>query len=288
MYRMQNGNKLALMQVRQSLYAQGLIWAALGFWVEGKGQNAAPVASIRLEETGVWNGLYLKVRFSNRIGYYGEHHYRERNRPDQVSSFIGRPRQVYNRAGINLFFNPYFEAVIGPTLVLNFTPFPGNPAYEKLTYEPRIWHQWLFLMSQMGRFKLYHQFRFEHRWRRDNRIASPYQYTNRYRYKFFAYIPLNKPKLEVGALFVSPSGEIFLQSGRSIVYNPFEDFRTYNGIGYILNRNITFFAGHMWTIGQRSSGFQYRTSHILRLNVFIGLDFRSIEQRLLPHLNLGY
>ncbi len=36
--------------------------------------------------------------------------------------------------------------------------------------------------------------------------------------------------------------EIFMQSGENIVMNPFEDFRIYTGVGYILNENITFFA----------------------------------------------
>lgn len=240
-----------------------------------------------LEETGVWNGVYLKARFTNKIGYYGEHHYRLRNRADNINSFIGRTRQIYNRAGINFFFNDYFEGVIGPTLVLNYTPDKNNPNFEKVVLEPRIWHQWLFMMPKMGRFKLYHQFRFEHRWKRTNVVDSEFDYSNRYRYKFFAYVPLNKAKIEVKTLFFSPSAEIFLHNGKSIVYNPFEDFRTYNGIGYVLNTNLTFFAGHMWTLGQKSSGFEYRSSHILRFNVFVGLDFRSLEKKL-PQLNLGY
>lgn len=78
-----------------------------------------------------------------------------------------------------------------------------------------------------------------------------------------------------------------MHSGKSIVYHPFEDFRTYNGIGYIMNNNITFFAGHMWTLGQKNTGFEYRTSHIIRLNVMIGLDLQKIENKL-PPVNLGY
>lgn len=240
-----------------------------------------------LQETGIWNGLYLKVKLSNKIGYYGEHHYRVRNKIENLYSFYGRLRQVYNRAGVNILFSPYFEAVIGPTLVFNFTPFPGNPEFEKVTLEPRIWHQWLFIMPPFGRINLYHQFRFEHRWRRDNRIDSPFEYTNRYRYKFFAYIPINKNVIKEKTLFFSPSAEIFMHSGKPIVYHPFEDFRTYNGIGYVLNKKITFFAGHMWTYGQQRSGFEYRKSHILRFNIFIGLDGRSIENRL-PTINLGF
>ncbi len=240
-----------------------------------------------MEETGVWNGVYIKGRFNSKIGYYGEHHYRLRNSLENVNSFVGRTRQLYNRAGINIIFNEYFEGVIGPTLVLNFSPDPSDPNFERVVYEPRIWHQWLFIMPKMGRFKVYHQLRFEHRWKRGNEINAEFDYTNRYRYKLFTYVPLNKDKIEVKTLFFSPSVEIFMHSGPSIVFHPFEDFRTYNGIGYVLNPNVTFFAGHMWTLGQKTSGFEYRSSHILRFNIFVGLDFRSLENKL-PLPNLGY
>ncbi|WP_051203260.1 DUF2490 domain-containing protein [Hugenholtzia roseola] len=249
-----------------------------------KGQDRS-VAS--LEETGIWSGVYLKFKLSDKLGYYGEHHWRVRNSLENTSSFIGRKRQLYNRAGLNIFFSPYFEAVIGPTLVLNYSPNPQSADYEKVTVEPRIWHQWLFLTPALGRVKIYHQFRFEHRWKRANNIGAPLEYTNRYRYKFFAYIPINKKKITEKTLYFSPSAEIFLHSGKSIVYHPFEDFRTYNGFGYVLNSKITFFAGHMWTIGQKKTGFEYRNTHIIRLNVLIGLDFRSIEKRL-PNINIGY
>ncbi|MCS7018500.1 MAG: DUF2490 domain-containing protein [Cytophagales bacterium] len=264
-----------------------ITFLALVWWLEFFPVMAQRASVIELDETGIWNGLYIKGRISNKIGYYGEHHLRLRNKLDDVTSFVGRTRQIYNRAGINILFNNYFEAVIGPTLVWNYSPNPENVNFEKTVLEPRIWHQWLFMMPQMGRFKIYHQFRFEHRWRRSNAIGSSYDYTNRYRYKFFVYVPLNKKTIEVHSLFFSPSAEIFMHSGRSIVNNPFEDFRTYNGIGYVLSPKVTLFAGHMWTLGQRSSGFEYKTSHILRFNVLVGLDFRKLDTKL-PQINLGY
>jgi len=55
----------------------------------------------------------------------------------------------------------------------------------------------------------------------------------------------------------------------------------------VVNPNVTLFAGHMWTLGQRPSGFEYRTSHIIRINAMIGLDFRKTMQKL-PPINLGY
>nr|WP_321452255.1 DUF2490 domain-containing protein [uncultured Carboxylicivirga sp.] len=262
---------------------------AFVFALAAKAQHfgSSDVSTTSLEETGIWNGLYLKARLSDKIGYYAEHHYRVRNAADNVTSFIGRDRQIYNRAGINFFFSKNFEAVIGPALIVNYTPDPGNDQYEKITLEPRIWHQWLFKTTDLGRFNLYHQFRFEHRWKRNNDVGAEYDYTNRYRYKFFAYIPINSPTIKEKTLYFSPSAEIFMHSGSSIVANPMEDFRTYNGFGYVLNNNITFFAGHMWTLGQKSDGASYKSTHILRFNVLIGLDFRKLEKRL-PGINLGY
>ncbi len=249
--------------------------------------HAQSDAEIEIEETGIWSGLYFKGKIKNNIGYYGEHHFRQRNAIDNVYSFAGRTRQIYNRAGINITFNRYFEVVIGPTLVLNFTPEPGNSEYDKVVYEPRIWHQWLFIMPPMGRYRIYHQFRFEHRWKKGNAINEDFDYTNRYRYKIFAYIPLNSETIENKTIYFSPSAEIFMHSGESIIFNPFEDFRTYNGFGYVMNRQMTLFVGHMWTMGQKNSGFEYKTSHIIRLNLFIGLDFRRIDNKL-PPINLGY
>lgn len=251
------------------------------------GAQAQEFSQTSLRETGIWNGIYIRGKISDKIGYYGEHHLRFRNSADNIKSFVGRTRQFYNRAGVQVTFNKYFEVVVGPTLVLNYTPDRDNPNLEKMVLEPRIWHQWLLMMPQMGRVKLYHQFRFEHRWKRDNAIGSDFDYTDRFRYKLFAYIPLNKKNIEPKTLFFSPSAEIFMHSGKSIVRHPFEDFRTYNGLGYVYNPNVTFFAGHMWTLGQNPSGFEYSTSHIIRLNVFIGLDFRKTENKL-PPINLGY
>lgn len=249
--------------------------------------QAQTSSSTNLEETGIWNGFYFKGKFTNKIGYHGEHHLRLRNNINNLNSFFGRTKAIYNRAGINIFFNDYFEAVIGPTLVLNITPDAENENFERIVIEPRIWHQWLFIMPKMGRLKVYHQFRFEHRWRRTNVVGSEYNYTNRYRYKISGYLPINKKKITTKTLFFSPSAEIFMHTGKSIVYHPLEDFRIYNGLGYVLNKNITLFSGHMWTIGQKNTGFEYRTSHILRFNIFVGMDFRKIENKI-PQINIGY
>jgi hypothetical protein len=255
------------------------------FAIKAQAQDRPQASSSKVEETGSWNGLYLKLRLTEKMFYYSEHHYRRRNSLDNTYDFVGRMRQLYNRWGVTILFNKHFEGTIGPTLVWNFSPQPGNPEFKTTTLEPRIWHQWLFIMPYMGRTKVYHQFRFEHRWKKENNIGAEFDYTDRYRYKIFAYTPINKPVLTTKTWYFAPSAEIFMHSGESIVYHPFEDFRIYTGIGYIFNENFTFFGGHMWTFGQKPNGFEYRQSHIIRLNLFVNFDLRKPE-KVLPRINL--
>ncbi len=250
-----------------------------------RGQEAPTASESKLSETGIWAGLYLKFRLSDKLFYYGEHHYRRRNSLDNVGDFAGRMRQLYNRAGLLYIFNDYFNVIVGPTLVANYSPKPGDPNYHGVVWEPRIWHQWLLSMPSMGRVKIYHQFRFEHRWKKSNLIGDEFDYTNRYRYKLYAYIPINKKTISNKTLFFAPSAEIFMHSGKSIVFNPFEDFRVYTGIGYVLNKNVTFFGGHMWTMGQNATGYEYSESHIIRLNVFVNLDLRN-HKKIIPHVRM--
>ncbi len=222
--------------------------------------------------TESWNGLYLKLRLTDRWFWYQENHYRRRNSMGNRSDVIGRMSQMYNRFGMTYLFTDNFEVTFGPTLVWNFTPDPGNPEYLKTTLEPRFWHQWL-LTQGVGRVKVLHQFRFEHRYKRDNLIGEDYLYTDRYRYKITAYIPLNKPRMENRTFFLAPSNEIFFETGRHIV-DILEENRVYTAIGYTYN-NIMVFGGHMWTYGPTATPGTYRNRHIIRLNLMYTLDFRT-------------
>jgi hypothetical protein len=222
--------------------------------------------------TEIWNGLYLKLRLTDKWWWYQENHYRRRSSLENRSDFIGRMSQVYNRFGVTYLFKDNFEVTLGPTLVYNYSPNPGNENFQDVVLEPRIWHQWL-LTQGVGRVKVLHQFRFEHRFKRDNNIGAEYLYTNRYRYKFMTYIPINKPRMENKTFFVAPSNEIFFETGRHIV-NILEENRFYTAIGYTYN-TLMFFGGHMWTYGPTNTPGTYRNRHIIRLNVMYTIDFRE-------------
>lgn len=242
---------------------------------------------IPIKQNALWNGLYIRLRVSEKFNYYAEHHYRLKNTEANQYLPFAQTNRIYNRLGINYIHNDYFEFVLGPVFVLLFDDVDEKRESSPLVIEPRIWHQYLFITPKIGRFKFYHQIRIEHRWRNFNLKSRGIEYNDRFRYKLSAYIPIDKKKIEIGSFYFVPSVEIFLQSGKFVRTNPFEDVRFYNGIGYVYNEKITFFAGHMFTIGQLPSGIEYNFRHIWRLNIFLGIDFRKIENQI-PKINIGY
>jgi hypothetical protein len=233
--------------------------------------------------TNMWIGSYNKFRVGEKWIWDAQHHYR-RGGYNGVP-FVGRMTQFYNRHAITYIVNKQFNVTAGGVLRLNFTPQPGNPDFAKIRYEPRFWHEYMFIMP-FPRLMIYHRLRFEHRWSKGNALDAEMIYRNRYRYKIFAAIPINKPKLEPGAFYFIPDVEIIMQSGKKVVDSPLEDLRLYPQIGYIINPRIKVGGGPMYTTGQRLSpgGFQYRQRWVIRLNCYISLDFRKFESKI-PDVN---
>ncbi len=228
-------------------------------------------------QTSLWLGGYGKFRLGQKLFWDAQFHYR-RNEFDGVQ-FIGRMGQIYNRHALSYLVTPNLSVSLGPVLRLNFTPDPGNPAFENVVLEPRIWHEYLFAMP-FPRFMVYHRIRIEHRWSRGNQIDADWIYRDRWRYKFYMIIPLNKRALVPGAFFFTPDVEIIMQSGSPIIDSPLEDLRINPSIGYIANPRIKYTAGMMYTTGQTlNNGAYYTNRWILRLNIYMSLDFRKLQER---------
>lgn len=261
-----------------SYHKSGLVFlfiflSIISFPSSGQQDIIIPQERINLPTTTEnWNGLYLKLRFTDKWWWYQENHYRRRNSIDNQWDFVGRMSQFYNRFGFTYLFTDNFEVTFGPTIVWQFSPERGNPEFVDSVLDSRFWHQWLLTQS-VGPVKVLHQFRFEYRFQRDNRVGSEYEFKNRWRYKITAYVPLNKPKMENKTFFIAPSNEFFFQSNQQ-TWNIFEENRIYTAIGYTYN-NYMFFGGHMWTYGPTNTPGTYRDRHIIRLNVMYTIDFRD-------------
>jgi len=261
------------------LYIIVIILFGFGPWSELKSQgDERPSQSVFEDpETSMWLGAYGTFQLSDKFYWHGELHYRRTEH--EGTAFIGRMGQIYNRHGLKWIPNKKFKAVVGGVLRLNFTPEPGSDDFDYIALEPRIWHEYTFVMP-FSRFNIYHRLRFEHRWSRSNRKADNYVYRNRYRYKVLMKIPLNSKGFQSGTWYFSPDVELIMKSGKPVVDSPMEDLRIFPHFAYIYSPQITFSGGLMYTTGQNlSNGAVYRERWIPRLNVYLFFDFRDIEQR---------
>ncbi len=256
----------------------------LFFYITEKGNSQDREAIFENPGSNLWMGSYNKFRLSEKFFWRAEFHYRRGNY--EGTPFIGRMAQIYNRHAISYLVSPRFNVSLGWVLRLDFTPEPGNLDFEHVVPEPRIWHEYLFVMP-FPKFQVYHRIRIEHRWSRRNNVGSDWIYRDRWRYKFYMSIPVNKPALIPGAIFLNPDVEIIMQSGSPIVDSPLEDLRIYPSIGYIASPSVTYTAGLMYTTGQNiNDGSIYRQRFVLRINAYVSLDFRK-EERKIPSVRLS-
>jgi hypothetical protein len=231
--------------------------------------------------TNLWVGSYNTFRIGEKWLWVGQHHYRRAGY--NGVPYVGRMAQFYNRHAISYVYNKNLVVTLGGVLRLNFTPDPSDEdelVYKKLRLEPRIWHEYMFILP-IDNLMFYHRIRIEHRWSIGNAVDADWIYRDRWRYKIYTNIPLNSKTMQPGTIYFTPDVEIIMQSGKSIVNSPLEDLRLYPQIGYVASPRIKYGLGMMYTTGQRTpNGHQYRQRWVLRLNMYMSLDFRKFESKI--------
>lgn len=248
----------------------------VGLWVcslsipVAKAQQTSTSTEERItaRRSELWNGVYTKYRIGEKLFYYGEYHLRTR---DQL---IKNMAQVYLRFGMSYIVNKNLEITGGIV-----TPFYWAPpeysnqdlSFDKIVNQFRFWQQALFILP-IGKAKLYHQIRTEQRWRRDYLVGAEFDLTYRWRYKIASYIPLNSYKFQSGTFFLSVYNEVFIQTGKTVIRNPFEDNRAFLGMGYIFNESIQVQVGYAKSWQQRASGINYTNRDLVRISIYHNLD----------------
>lgn len=250
-----------------------IMWVAWSLLMISEAVSQNNQAVFEPLETNLWLGSYNKFRLSDRFFWRAEFHYRRGG--TRHIPFAGRMAQIYNRHALNYVHSPRFNASLGFVLRLDFASEPENSNLEYVVPEPRIWHEYMFIMP-FERFQLFHRIRVEHRWSRSNALESDWIYRDRWRYKIYANVALNSKKLLPGTLFFNPDVEVILQSGKAVGGSILEDLRIYPSFGYIVTPQVTYTAGMMYTTGQRlNNPLIFRQRWVARLNAYISLDLRK-------------
>ena len=107
-----------------------------------------------------------------------------------------------------------------------------------------------------------HRYRIEQRW---VTIANNTNYGNRVRYMLAINVPLNKPEMEKGAIYLSLYDEVFLETD---VWGLGQN-RLYSALGYRISAPVAIQAGYLYQVVWGSK------NHRLQLGVAYNPDFRK-------------
>ena len=225
--------------------------------------------------SGMWLGYYTKFRLRHKLFYYGEYHMRRRE-------FVSYINKIYLRFGLTYLISKKVDVTLGIATPINFSEDPNDANTDYAVMEFRFWEQLLFVVPLL-RAKTYHQIRFEQRWKRKFYKGAEYIQNYRWRYKFAIYVPLNHSHLQPKTVFFSFYDEIFIQTGRGITYNHFEDNRMFIGLGYIPGNHINIQTGYLWNYHHDGSPFDYEIEDIWRVAIYHDVDFYSKKQNKLKN-----
>ena len=143
--------------------------------------------------------------------------------------------------------------------------------------EHRGWQQ-VMLTHTVNRVRFQHRYRLEKRWlERYNStlLANEIIYVNRFRYRIQLTIPLNKPDMMPGTFFAVVNDEVWVNFGKQIRFNVFDQNRAYAGFGYQLNNACNVQLGYLNQLVFKSDGVRVENNHTLQASLFYNIDFRK-------------
>ena len=217
----------------------------------------------------VWLGYFNQTRFSNKIGMWTDLHLRTKD------NFFEELSQTIIRLGLTYYLNDDVKLTAGYAYV---THYPADNHENVSVPEHRPWQQ-LQWHTRYPKLRLMQWFRLEERWRRnvlnDDELAEGYNFNFRVRYNILTQFPLNKKRFQPGTLSLVFSNEVFVNFGKQIVNNYFDQNRFFAGFHYYVNKHDQLQFGYMNVFQQLAAGNQYKSVSAARLFYFHNLDLRK-------------
>lgn len=192
--------------------------------------------------TNAWFMYFGNHKFSKSLGLHAEVQLRR-------NDVIQNSQQLLLRTGLD-----YHTAQVRYTFGYAFVetyPYGDYPVANAFP-EHRMWQQAL-ISNGIGRVKLSHRYRLEQRWL-GNSITGEFEngrYENRMRYMVRANIPLKGKTIEPKTFYLGFYDEIFVNFGKEVAYNIFDQNRLYGALGYHLGKIGRIEVGYLYQLVQQ-------------------------------------
>ena len=230
------------------------------------GVNGQTVKEIHSREQA-WVAYFNQTRLTNRVGLWLDVHWR------QTGDFVDRPFQFLFRPAITGFIKDNVRVNAGYAFINHF-PAEG---FETSRPEHRAWEQ-IWWNQKYKSFSMLQWIRLEQRFLRNisnDELQEGYQHANRIRYNFMFTVPLKGKDVVKGTPTAVLANELFLNIGKNVVYNTFDQNRFFIGGGYQLTSSLNAQLGYLNVYQQEASGNRYMVTHAIRLYLIQSLDLRK-------------
>lgn len=233
----------------------------------GKTKEAFSQKHIQKQEQ-VWGAYFNQTRFSNKWGLWLDAQLRTKD------DFFKDFSQLLVRSGITYYVNDNVRLTAG---YAHFWFYPADNHSKVTQPEHRLWQQ-LQWVTTYNRNRTVQAFRLEERYRRkilnDSTLAEGYNFNYRLRYNFSWQIPLTQ-QIENGTWSFILGNEVFVNFGKQIIYNYFDQNRFFTGFSYSRNATDNLQFGYMNIFQQLPPGNNYRSTSIARVAYLHNVDLRK-------------
>ena len=192
--------------------------------------------------THTWLMYFGNHKFSGKLGLHAEAQLRR-------SDVISGKQQLLLRTGLDI-YTPQVRYTVGYAFIETY-PYGDFPVANAFP-EHRLWQQAL-VSNGIGKIKLSHRYRLEQRWL-GNSTTGQFEngrYENRMRYMVRANIPLKGNSIEAGTFYLGLYNEVFVNFGKEVGYNIFDQNRVYGAICYHLGKVGRLEVGYLYQLVQQ-------------------------------------
>jgi hypothetical protein len=210
-----------------------------------------------------WFGYFNQTRFTNKSGVWADIHVRLND------SFVRETHAYLGRLAYIFHINDRTRLSAG----LAFQLQPGhNGAPDQ--FEPRPWQQIQWFEKKKW-FTMMQWIRLEQRFRKTEGHDEYAFSTHRARYNVAFTIPILDKEVKPGLPFLFVNNEVFINLGKNVINNYFDQNRFFVGAGYQFTSHLNAQLGYMNVFQQLPAGNRYVKTDAVRLFVFHSIDLRN-------------
>jgi hypothetical protein len=246
---------------------RSVLFALLTFFIVQSSVAQAPRETV--SQSIEWMAMTSNIKVHKHLNFVIEGQFRF------VSNF--EPMQFQVRTGPDVIVNKHWS-FMPLAYVYVWNPQYGQQPNKYVNNEHRIYEQVVYKHS-IGRLHFSHRARLEQRFLQVHEdvngeiVNEGYDlYTNRFRYRFAANIPINNSKMDPKTFYASVYDEFFFSWGDPVTFHKIDQNRIFAGIGYQVTKDFSFQGGFLYQMLVKANGAKQENNSGIQVQINYNID----------------